>query len=187
MGVPTFGNLRIEAYLQLPAAYRSLSRPSSAPNAKAFSIYSSSLELPLVNIVCLPWFFDFFLAWIAVYHTLQFTRLSFIFVWQNCLNFYPVTEKPDFNLNWFLSFPLLLSVMYVTQILLKNLYDFSYSVFNEHSLNFRQGHLVFTKLLRYLIYSNTWEDQWSPRKNSFVLPGLKWTRTTDLALIRRAL
>ena len=85
----------------------------------------------------------FFLAWIAVYHTLQFTRLSFIFVWQNCLNFYPVTEKPDFNLNWFLSFPLLLSVMYVTQILLKNLYDFSYSVFNEHSLNFRQGHLVF--------------------------------------------
>ena len=48
MGVPTFGNLRIEAYLQLPAAYRSLSRPSSAPNAKAFSICSSSLELPYV-------------------------------------------------------------------------------------------------------------------------------------------
>ena len=68
-GVPTFGNLRVNAYLQLTAAYRSLSRPSSAPNAKAFSIYSSSLELPLVNIVCLPWFFDFFLAWIAVYHT----------------------------------------------------------------------------------------------------------------------
>ena len=48
IGVPTFGNLRIEAYLQLPAAYRSLSRPSSAPNAKAFSICSSSLELPYV-------------------------------------------------------------------------------------------------------------------------------------------
>ena len=45
MGVSTFGNLRIEAYLQLPAAYRSLSRPSSAPNAKAFTICSSSLEL----------------------------------------------------------------------------------------------------------------------------------------------
>ena len=44
--VPTFGNLRIEAYMQLPAAYRSLSRPSSAPNAKAFSICSCSLELP---------------------------------------------------------------------------------------------------------------------------------------------
>ena len=70
-GVPTFGNLRVKAYLQLTAAYRSLSRPSSAPNAKAFSIYSSSLELPLVNkfllkLIGLPWFFDFFLAWIAV-------------------------------------------------------------------------------------------------------------------------
>ena len=50
MGVPTFGNLRIEAYLQLPAAYRSLSRPSSAPNAKAFSICSSSLELLFVYL-----------------------------------------------------------------------------------------------------------------------------------------
>ena len=45
MGVSPFGNLRIEAHLQLPAAYRSLSRPSSAPNAKAFTLCSSSLEL----------------------------------------------------------------------------------------------------------------------------------------------
>ena len=36
------------AYLQLPAAYRSLSRPSSAPDAKAFTLCSSSLELPLL-------------------------------------------------------------------------------------------------------------------------------------------
>ena len=50
MGVPTFGNPRINAYLQLPAAYRSLSRPSSAPNAKAFSICSSSLELLFVYL-----------------------------------------------------------------------------------------------------------------------------------------
>ena len=46
MSVSTFGNLRIEAYLQLPAAYRSLSRPSSAPDAKAFALCSCSLELP---------------------------------------------------------------------------------------------------------------------------------------------
>ena len=39
--VSQFGYLRIEAYLQLPAAFRSLSRPSSAPNAKAFSLCSS--------------------------------------------------------------------------------------------------------------------------------------------------
>ena len=36
--VSPFGNLRIEAYLQLPEAYRSLSRPSSAPDAKAFTM-----------------------------------------------------------------------------------------------------------------------------------------------------
>ena len=38
--VSPFGNLRINAHLQLPAAYRSLSRPSSAPNAKAFPLRS---------------------------------------------------------------------------------------------------------------------------------------------------
>ncbi len=36
--VPPFGNLRIEAYLQLPEAYRGSSRPSSAPSAKAFTV-----------------------------------------------------------------------------------------------------------------------------------------------------
>ena len=45
MCVSTFGYLRIEAYLQLPAAFRSLSRPSSAPDAKAFTLCSYSLEL----------------------------------------------------------------------------------------------------------------------------------------------
>ena len=43
--VSPFGNLRITAHLQLPEAYRSLSRPSSAPDAKAFSMCSSSLDL----------------------------------------------------------------------------------------------------------------------------------------------
>ena len=38
--VSPFGNLRIKAYLQLPEAYRSLSRPSSAPDAKAFPLRS---------------------------------------------------------------------------------------------------------------------------------------------------
>ena len=47
MGVSPFGNPRIEAYLQLPVAYRSLSRPSSAPDAKAFTLRSYSLELSI--------------------------------------------------------------------------------------------------------------------------------------------
>ena len=46
MGVSPFGNLRIKAHLRLPVAYRSLSRPSSAPDAKAFTLCSCSLELP---------------------------------------------------------------------------------------------------------------------------------------------
>ena len=39
-GVPPFGNPRIDGYLLLPVAYRSLSRPSSAPDAKAFPLRS---------------------------------------------------------------------------------------------------------------------------------------------------
>ena len=38
--VPPFGNLRINTYLRFPVAYRSLSRPSSAPNAKASALCS---------------------------------------------------------------------------------------------------------------------------------------------------
>ena len=40
-GVSPFGYLRIKGYLRLPAAFRSLSRPSSAPDAKAFPLCSS--------------------------------------------------------------------------------------------------------------------------------------------------
>ena len=42
--VSPFGNLRIEAYLQLPEAYRSLPRLSSAPSAKAFTLCSFLLD-----------------------------------------------------------------------------------------------------------------------------------------------
>ena len=39
--VSPFRNLRIKGYLHLPAAYRSLSRLSSAPSAKAFALRPS--------------------------------------------------------------------------------------------------------------------------------------------------
>ena len=42
--VPSFGNLRVNGYLLLTAAYRSLSRPSSAPSAKASALCPSSLD-----------------------------------------------------------------------------------------------------------------------------------------------
>ena len=43
--VSPFGDPRIKAYVQLPVAYRSLSRPSSAPDAKAFPLRSYQLDL----------------------------------------------------------------------------------------------------------------------------------------------
>ena len=59
--VSQFGNLRIEAYLQLPAAYRSLSRPSSAPDAKAFTLCSFMLELLFCSaIYCLSFANNYF-------------------------------------------------------------------------------------------------------------------------------
>ena len=45
--VPPFGNLWINAYLRLPTAYRSLSRPSSAISALASTLRSCSLDLRL--------------------------------------------------------------------------------------------------------------------------------------------
>ncbi len=45
MWVAPFGNPRIKGYLLLHAAYRSLSRPSSAPDAKAFPLRSFQLDL----------------------------------------------------------------------------------------------------------------------------------------------
>src|SRR5699024_1432303 len=42
--VSPFGNLRIKAYLQLPGAYRSSSRPLSAPGTKASTVRPCSLN-----------------------------------------------------------------------------------------------------------------------------------------------
>ena len=61
VSVSTFGYLRIYAHLQLPAAFRSLSRPSSAPDAKAFALCSSSLELYQFSFLELLEFLEHFL------------------------------------------------------------------------------------------------------------------------------
>ena len=54
MRIAPFGNQRINACLQLPAAYRRKQRPSSALNAKAFTLRSSLLYHLFV------WFFSEF-------------------------------------------------------------------------------------------------------------------------------
>ena len=51
--VSPFGNLRINAHLQLPEAYRSLSRLSSAPDAKAFPLHSLQLDLLFGHLLVL--------------------------------------------------------------------------------------------------------------------------------------
>ena len=48
--VSPFGHPRLNAYVQLPVAYRSLSRPSSAPDAKAFPLRSFQLDLVGANV-----------------------------------------------------------------------------------------------------------------------------------------
>ena len=116
--VSTFRNPRIEAYLQLPVAYRSLSRLSSAPDAKAFSLCSCLLELLLMYIL-LYGLYSFSLSRIAellknslflVFYS-PFTQLL---VWLNCnfftLNLKLYLERPFSNLFWFqnLSFSLLI-------------------------------------------------------------------------------
>ena len=52
--VAPFGNLRVKGYLLLTAAYRSLSRPSSAPDAKAFPLRSFQLDLLAAKSAYLP-------------------------------------------------------------------------------------------------------------------------------------
>ena len=47
MWVSPFGYLRISGYLLLPAAFRSLSRPSSALSAKASTLRSFLFDLPV--------------------------------------------------------------------------------------------------------------------------------------------
>ena len=59
IGVSPFGNLRVKAYFQLTAAYRRLSRPSSALGAKAFTLCSFSLE----QLLLLLFSQDLLLAW----------------------------------------------------------------------------------------------------------------------------
>ena len=49
--VAPFGNPRIKVHLQLPVAYRSLSRPSSPPRAKASTVCPYSLSRSSIRLL----------------------------------------------------------------------------------------------------------------------------------------
>ena len=51
--VAPFGYPRIKSYLQIPAAFRSLSRPSSPPRAQASPVRPSLLSLSAYNTLLL--------------------------------------------------------------------------------------------------------------------------------------
>ena len=150
MGVSPFGNPRIEAYLQLPVAYRSLSRPSSAPCAKAFTLCSSSLELSfcfsaLVLFVLLE-LLEFHKQIILVVNSSvkRFYPFAFwidsTFRW-NC-NFLPKLERPsDFFANLLvLNLCVLLSVRF---LLFNTLFGFQWTYSSkQYTVLFGRGKFV---------------------------------------------
>ena len=73
--VPPFGYLRISGYLLLPAAYRSLSRPSSAPSAKASALCSFSLDLLLAIFPLYCVMLPSFISHIPEYAPSSFSRI----------------------------------------------------------------------------------------------------------------
>ena len=138
MSVSTFGYLRVEAYLQLTAAFRSLSRPSSAPDAKAFTLCSFSLELSFKHCCSLLFLW---IAWVSR----TFLFFGLLIHCEKVLSFCALNRYSTFR--WNCTF---------TQIgktynsyfanLVKNicplicsflLFNILYSVFNEHSFHSR--------------------------------------------------
>ena len=110
--VSSFRNLRINAYLQLPEAYRSLSRLSSAPSAKAFALRPCSLDLS--NVLKEHLVSSWFSLANEDYVTLPFEiviflkkELTIIFVSQLLFSFQGTSwwcpSKPSFLKLWFSS------------------------------------------------------------------------------------
>ena len=89
-----------------------------------------------------------FLAWIAVFHTCS---LRLFIVFGKIVSFYPL-RKNLISINWLISsFPLLLSVMYVTFILLRInmsflLFGFQWAFFLSLTLVKLLSHLIFYQL-----------------------------------------
>ena len=104
--VSTFRNPRIEAYLQLPVAYRSLSRLSSAPDAMAFSLCSCLLELLLMYLSIQSFTRSLYQELLSYLKTVCFwffySPFTQLLVWLNC-NFFTL------NLKLYLERPFLIS------------------------------------------------------------------------------
>ena len=121
--------------MQLPAAYRSLSRPSSAPDAKAFTLCSCSLELFAKDFLfccsrslnCLSFFvhFRFAVKKLSLFHRFVF-RL--VFADRSALH-----SSKLYLLPYFLERPIFSSNICPQYLFVSTLS--LYSVFNEHGSN----------------------------------------------------
>ena len=78
--VSPFGYRRISGYLLLPAAFRSLSRPSSAPDAKASTLRSFSLDLTAYSVTHSVWFVRIMLLVLPCGNTSRCLDISFLSV-----------------------------------------------------------------------------------------------------------
>ena len=170
MRVSPFGNPRVDAYFQLSVAYRRLSRPSSAIGAKAFTLCSFSLEqLPLLvllnfQIRFFAWASQIIVLGCVVKKTFGFFNSTVVFTTRaSRLCGYIVvshfSERPS-NLSIKKSYSIQLSVFRYT-----NLFGFQWTLA-----------LALCAIARLAMLSHA---------KRFGRP--KWTRTTDLVLIRHAL
>ena len=152
--IAPFGHPRIKARLQLPEAFRSLPRPSSAPSAKAFTLCSCSLDHYAILwfsfsaiVVSLPN--------ISISKTILLIAVAFIVQFSMCRRAIPADSLAAFAVRCRTSLPLACLGSYPFGIC---------CVSASH-----------------------------PPRSRIALAaplgagGLKWTRTTDLTLIRRAL
>ena len=177
MWVAPFGNLRINGYLLLPAAYRSLSRPSSAPDAKAFPLRSFQLDL-----------FPQMLS-----HSRQFLSLNYC----GNLSLHSTKIVCALALTLFNLRKNLLISLKRFPICCLFIFSSLYSVFNVLTGGDEQirtvDPLLARQVLSHLSYTPAHAFACTDALTAFAPPslsqggGLKWTRTTDLALIRRAL
>ena len=86
--VSPFGYLRIDGYLLLPAAFRSLSRPSSALSAKASTLRSFLFDLPVLIAFKTGGSLAFFIQSIFVVFTINIEWVLvflFLFWFVTCL------------------------------------------------------------------------------------------------------
>ena len=189
--VSPFGHLRVNGYVRLTAAFRSLSRPSSAPSAKAFALCSLLLDLCVFQHVFLSFYTQ---------NVVAILQLIYFYDVNAVLNERLLKRRKNSNV-------LEMNGFHMKYEKTTFFFDFMtltilYSVFKVHTVCFRNCEMEIARLeLATPCLQGRCSPNWAKPPKVICLfyfyimispifckkNGLKWTRTTDLALIRRAL